>query len=299
MKRLIALLLLLCLSLLLGCMRGATELTDGMGNGVVPEILSEEIAKDEGVQVNAIAALLIELGEHQPLYNKNADLPLPPASLVKLMPVYLLFKEIEAGSVDLESIVTISEFSTSTIGSQAGLPTGAKLTIDALLYCILLPSGGEATIALAEHLYGSEEAMVAKMNQTAAELGLTKTVFYDCSGVNYRQTTTANDLALFATQLLEEFPRILNYTAKRVHTINYTLDGVPHKLGCVSTNNLLGNTNGVLGLKTGTASVMHNVIVYQERGDKKLMAILLGSPDNTARWNSAANLLSFGFDQLP
>jgi D-alanyl-D-alanine carboxypeptidase (penicillin-binding protein 5/6) len=244
---------------------------------------------------DAAAAAVLDVDSGELLYDLRADSRIQPGSLTKLMPVYILFSELRENNVSLDDTVTVSVRAAGTRGTDAGLPDGATLSIRAAVYGILLPSGGDAAIALSEFLCGSEEAMVDRMNDTASDLGMDSTRFADCTGLSYEQLTTSRDMAVFVTALLGEYPEILDYTRDASKTVTYELDGETIELTLYNTNLLIGSVDGVCGLKTGTVGELHNVIIVAERAEKRRAVIVLGALDESARWQVARRLTEYGF----
>ncbi|MDR1217023.1 MAG: serine hydrolase [Oscillospiraceae bacterium] len=256
---------------------------------------SEDTSSSDAPEPDAASAAVLDAGSGELLYELRADSRIQPGSLTKLMPVYILFSEVEAGSASLDDTVTVSARAAGTRGSAAGLPEGAALSVRAAVYGILLPSGGDAAIALSEFLCGSEEAMVDRMNDTASGLGMGGTRFADCTGLSYEQLTTSRDMAIFVTALLGEYPEILDYTKDVSKTVTYELGGETKELELYNTNRLLGSVDGVCGLKTGTVGDIHNVIIVAERAEKRRAVVVLGALDEIARWQAARQLTEYGF----
>jgi D-alanyl-D-alanine carboxypeptidase (penicillin-binding protein 5/6) len=257
--------------------------------------LTDETPADGEPKPDAASAAVLDADSGELLYELRADSGIQPGSLTKLMPVYILFSEVEEGSVSLDDTAAVSGSAAGTRGSAAGLPEGAALSVRALVYGILLPSGGDAAIALSEFLCGSEEAMVDRMNDTASELGMSGTRFADCTGLSYEQLTSSRDMSVFVTALLGEYPEILDYTRDASKTVTYEIGGETKELELYNTNRLIGVVEGVCGLKTGTVGDIHNVIIVAERAEKRRAVIVLGALDESARWQAARQLTEYGF----
>ncbi len=243
-----------------------------------PDQIAAMTALEHGPQVTASAAFVTDVDSGQTLYALHAQDPLPPASTAKLVTALVVLQR-----ASLDSVVTVSPTAAATEGSRMGLYPGETLTVHELLYGLLLPSGNDAAVALAEHVAGSESAFVELMNETAAGLGMAQTHFATADGQDVAgQVTTAADLALAAKAALQN-PTF----AQLVATSSATVPG--HVLA--STNELLGAYPGVDGVKTGTSDAAGECLVISvNRGGHRLLVVLLGSSD---RYTDARALLDF------
>ena len=245
----------------------------------------------------ASAYALVDMNSGETLYVYGQDQKLKLGSLTKLMPIYICFQEIENGGVSLDDTVTVSSNAAEKSGSVIGFGEGAEITLESLIFCSLIPSGNDAVTAISEFVCGDESEMLERMNQTAAELGMHDTRYTDCAGINsFDNRSTTGDLTILVCEMLRRFPQITEYTKIEEKTVNYSLDGEDYTVDLRSTNRLLGAMAGVYGLKTGTAQDAHNAIVLMRQGRRNLMAIVLDSPDDSARWSSARSLLEYGMD---
>jgi D-alanyl-D-alanine carboxypeptidase (penicillin-binding protein 5/6) len=228
--------------------------------------------------VTANSALLVDLDSGQTLFARHPDDPLPPASTAKLMTALIVLQQ-----ANLDDVVTISQVAAETSGSRMGLTAGETLTVRELLYGLLLPSGNDAAVALAEHVAGSQAAFVALMNDQAARLGLTATHFTGPHGMDAEgQTTSAADLLAVARAALE-YPVFAQIVATPAAEIG--------GMALANTNELLGKYPGVDGIKTGTSDAGGECLVASAtRRDHRLLAIVLGSQD---RYADARTLLDF------
>jgi D-alanyl-D-alanine carboxypeptidase (penicillin-binding protein 5/6) len=259
---------------------GPPVMTDG---GYPPLRLGQdEIAKLNAMKqpptVTAKSALLVDLDSGQTLFALRPDDPLPPASTAKLMTALIVLQQ-----ADLDDVVTISQAAAETSGSRMGLTAGETLTVRELLYGLLLPSGNDAAVALAEHLAGSQAAFVALMNDQAARLGLTATYFTGPHGMDADgQTTSAADL-LAITRVALAYPLFVEIVA----TPEAEIGG----MRLTNTNELLGNYPGADGVKTGTSDAGGECLVASTtRQDHRLLAIVLGSQ---ARYTDVRALFDF------
>ena len=161
-------------------------------------------AKAAEPEIQTPHACVMEVSTGEILYEKNADERLHPASVTKVMTVLLIFEALDEGKLKLDEEVTTSAHAKSMGGSQVFLEVGEKQTVETLLKCIIIASGNDAAVAMAEHIAGSEEAFVELMNQRAAELGMEQTHFMDCCGLTESKEhyTSARDVALVSRELL-------------------------------------------------------------------------------------------------
>ncbi len=223
--------------------------------------------------IYAKGAYSMDLTSNTILYTKNEHDKLPIASLTKLMTAYIILEE-----EDLDSIVTISSNAANTEGSQVWLGTGEQITVESLLYGLLIPSGNDCAVALAEFNAGSEENFVKKMNQKAKQLGLNETSFTSASGLDDAGYSSTGDLAYLSMYLLKNnFIRQITSLSSATITGAY---GYPtHNL--TSTNELLGSYLNVRGLKTGkTAGAGECLITVAENHQgHEILTVILGSQD--------------------
>lgn len=159
-------------------------------------------------------ACLMELSTGELLYEKAADERLHPASVTKIMTILLIFESIADGKLSLDQEVVTSAHARSMGGSQVFLEEGERQTVETLLKCIIIASGNDAAVAMAEQISGSEEEFVGQMNARAAELGMTNTHFVDCCGLTDAKEhyTSARDVALMSRELLKRFPQVVEYS---------------------------------------------------------------------------------------
>jgi D-alanyl-D-alanine carboxypeptidase len=235
-------------------------------------------------------ALVIDSQTGLVIYAEDADAPWHPASLTKLMTAYISFSAIRDGKLSLEDNITCSQHALEQPPSKIGLPVGAEMSVDLALKALIVKSANDVAIMLAEKVAGSEPAFVEMMNQTAQRLGMTQTRFFNANGLpNPEQVTTARDMALLAQALIKEFPQ---------HAYLYSLPAF--KIGnrfMRSHNSLLRTFEGADGMKTGFICASgYNVVASARRGERQIVAVVLGERSNTARTIRAASLIQHGFD---
>ena len=242
-------------------------------------------------QLTAKSAALYD-ASGQMLYEMNAEEPLQPASVTKIMTLLLAMEALDRGEVQLDTMVTGSAHAASMGGTQIWLKEGEQLPFDEMLKAIAVGSANDCAVAVAEHLCGSEEAFVQKMNERAKELGCTSTTFVNANGLDadgQKTLTSARDLALISAELLRH-PKILDYTTIWMDTIR---NG---EFSLANTNKMLRSYNGLVGLKTGYISEAGFCIsAVAERDGMTLIATVMGAPTKEDRTADATALLDYGF----
>ena len=241
--------------------------------------------------VDAGAAVLMEKETGTVLYEQEAHDKLEPASVTKVMTLLLVMEAVDSGALSKEDVVTVSARAASMGGSQVYLKEGEQMTVDDLLKAVAVASGNDAAVALAEHVAGSEEAFVARMNQKAAELGMADTCFVNCTGLPAAgHLTSAYDIALMSRELILRHPQVREYTTIWMDTIR---DG---QFQLANTNRLVRFYEGCTGLKTGfTTSALYCLSATAEREGMELIAVVLGAPTSAQRFTAAQDLLTYGF----
>jgi D-alanyl-D-alanine carboxypeptidase len=234
-------------------------------------------------------ALLFDSTDGRVLYAEDQDHQWHPASLTKIMTALLVFEAIRDGKLTLETKIGCSELANSQPPSKVGLAVGAEMTVETALQALILKSANDVAVMLAEAVAGSQEAFVAKMNATAARLGMTRTVFANANGLpDPAQVTTARDLARLTIAVLRDYP---NYASM--------WSAVEMRIGkrrLRSHNGLLMNYDGADGIKTGfICDSGFNVVASATRDGRKLVAVVLGEVTGRERSTRAANLLEHGF----
>ena len=227
------------------------------------------------------------------LYEFNADEPLPPASVTKIMTLLLVMEAVDEGRLGWEDMVQTSEHAASMGGSQVFLEPGEEMPVWEMVKCVVVSSANDAAVALAEKVAGSEEAFVERMNERAAELGMTNTVFKNTNGLDDTvegHVTTARDIAVMSRELITKHPKILEYSSIWMDTIR---NGA---FGLTNTNRLVRFYRGANGLKTGsTSKAKFCISATALRDGMQLIAVVMASPTRDARNESAKKLLDYGF----
>lgn len=239
--------------------------------------------------LNVKAYVLMDGANGQVLSEKNANDKLPPASLTKMMTLYVVSHALKSGKLTLDTPVNISERAWRTGGSRMFVKIGTKVSVQDLLQGIIVASGNDACVALAEHIAGTEEAFAEVMNQTAAALGMKNSHYVDSTGLpNPKHYSTAYDQALLARALINEFPTYYPWYKQKWFTYN----GIKQP----NRNRLLWRDETVDGLKTGhTDEAGFCLVASAKRNDTRLIAAVMGSKSEDTRANDTEALLNFGF----
>ena len=241
-------------------------------------------------ELPAPSAVLMEASTGKVLFEKNAHEQRACASVTKVMTLLLVMEALDAGTIQLTDIVAASDHAASMGGSDIWLEPGEEMSVDDLLKATVIMSANDAAVALAEHVSGSEDAFVEKMNERAAELGMTETVFLNCCGLDEDgHVTTAYDVALMSRALIQH-EEIFRYSQTWMDELR------GGKTQLVNTNKLLKSYSGITGLKTGTTSKAGSCMAATaERDGMSLVSVVLGCSTTEERFSSAAALLDYGF----
>jgi D-alanyl-D-alanine carboxypeptidase (penicillin-binding protein 5/6) len=248
-------------------------------------------------EIAARSYLLVDVTANQVLASRDADTPVEPASLTKLMTQYLVFDALRAKKIDLQQTLPVSERAWKMPGSRMFIDPKMKVPVDDLIKGMIVQSGNDATMALAEGVGGTAERFVQLMNQQAKALGMSKTGYKNPEGLTEAgHTTTARDLSILSTRLMQEFPQYLHYYSIK----KYRYEGTPTS-NDTNRNLLLFRDPTVDGLKTGhTDAAGYCLIATAKRdfpnvGSRRLLAIVLGASSENARANEAQKLLNWGY----
>ncbi|KJV05437.1 D-alanyl-D-alanine carboxypeptidase family protein [Methylocucumis oryzae] len=258
---------------------------------VVPTARAEEadLAIPTAPSVDASAYILQDFHTGKILAENNADAKLAPASLTKIMTVYVVFKEIHSGHLRLDDVATISQKAWQTSGSRMFVELNEQVKIEDLLKGVIIQSGNDASVALAEHVAGNEGTFAEMMNQHAAKLGMVNTHFANSDGLpNENHYTTARDLALLTSALIREFPEYYRWFSQKEFTYN--------KITQQNRNKLLSRDESVDGVKTGfTDDAGYCLVASALRENMRLISVVLGAKNANARANENQSLLNYGF----
>ena len=247
------------------------------------------IAIPSAPQVDARSYILVDYQTNQVLAAKEATARMEPASLTKLMTAYIVFRELAAGKLKLEDMVTVSEHAWRSEGSRTFIELGKPVSVQDLILGMIVQSGNDATIALAERIAGTEDTFVQLMNSTAKQLNMLGTNFENSSGLPSPQHyTTARDMSLLANAMIRDFPQYYKYYSIR----EFEHNGIKQQ----NRNGLLEKDPSVDGLKTGhTDSAGFCLVTSAHRDGMRLVSVVLGSTSMKGRENASASLLGYGF----
>ena len=259
---------------------------------------AEETAELSGVVSPSYVLMEPETGTV--ICGKEKDTRRSPASVTKIMTLLLIFDSLEKGSLSLEDTVTTSVYAKSMGGSQVYLEEGEIQSVETLIKCIVIASGNDASVAMAEHIAGSEQEFVKMMNDRAAGLGMKNTHFEDCCGLTDSDGhyTTAYDIALMSRELILKYPEVLEYSSVWMENITHVTRQGSKEFGLTNTNKLIRSYDGCRGLKTGsTSKAKFCLSAVAERDGLSLIAVVMAAPDSRTRQKDASALLDYGFSR--
>lgn len=261
---------------------------------------TEEMASegDPDLGLSSPSVLLMEESTGTIIYERNADEQRSPASITKIMTLILIFDEMEKGNLKPEDEVVTSAYAKSMGGSQVFLEEGEKQTVETMIKCIVISSGNDASVAMAEHIAGTESEFVRRMNERAKELGMKDTNFEDCCGLtdSANHYTSAHDVAVMSRELILRYPQILEYSSIWMEDITHVTARETKNFTLTNTNKLIRGYDGCIGLKTGSTQVAkYCVSAVAKRSEITLIAVVMGAPDYKVRFSDAAALLNYGF----
>ncbi len=233
--------------------------------------------------------LLVDFASGKVLAEKNADVQIEPASITKMMTAYVVYKEMEENRLSMEDMVDISEKAWRMGGSRMYLEVNTRVSVYDLLKGLIIQSGNDASVALAEHIAGTENAFVQLMNQYAAELGMSNTNFMNSTGWPDKQhLTTARDIATLAAAIIRDFPEHYSWYAEKEFTYN--------DIKQYNRNKLLWRDGTVDGIKTGhTDSAGYCLVSSAVRSDMRVISVVLGTGSKKARASVSQAILNYGF----
>ena len=240
-------------------------------------------------RINASSYLVMEFHSGRMLVEENADKRVEPASLTKIMTIYIAAKELVAGHIHLIDKVHVSEKAWRMSGSRMFIEVNKEVTVEELLHGIIIQSGNDASVALAEHIAGDEDVFAQMMNQEARTLGMVNSHFVNSTGMPHADHySTAKDLTLLSRALIREHPEIYAF-----HSVKeFTYNGIKQ----VNRNSMLYRDQSVDGIKTGhTDTAGYCLVASAVRGDTRLISVVMGAEGENARINMTQALLSYGF----
>ena len=240
-------------------------------------------------ELDASSYFLIDFDSGRVLAEKNPDEPVEPASITKLMTAYLVDKAIADGDVGLSDLVTISEKAWRMKGSKMFVEVGKKVSVEDLMKGLIIQSGNDASVALAEHVAGSESAFAGYMNHQAKLLGMDNTYFINSTGwPDENHISSARDIATLTRAIIDEFPDSYQLYKEREYTFN--------DIRQFNRNRLLWRDESVDGVKTGhTEAAGYCLVASAEREDMRLISVVLGASSDKSRTQASQSLLNYGF----
>ena len=255
------------------------------------------LATAEVIDTKAREAILIDPSTGTVILNKNADEQMPPASMSKLMTAYLLFESINDGRVSLDDKFRVSENAWRKGGAASGsstmfLPPKSEVRVEDLIRGIIVQSGNDACIVVAESLAGSEEAFARRMTDKAQELGMTGSNFMNATGWPHPEhRTTARDLATLSTRIIQDFPELFSFYSER----EFTYNGIRQS----NRNPLIYGYAGADGMKTGhTSEAGYGLTGTAKQGDRRLIVVVNGLKSSKDRASESARILDWGFREF-
>lgn len=243
------------------------------------------------IETAAKQAFLIDATTQAVLLNKDGDVQMHPSSMTKMMTIYILFSRMKEGRVKLDSKFAVSERAWRMQGSKTFVALGSEISVEDLIHGIVIQSGNDACIVVAEGISGSEEAFVQEMNDTAQKIGMTGTHFINAHGMpDDTHMTTARDLAILAQHIISDFPEYYHYFSQPEYTYN--------NIRQYNRNRLLG-TLGVDGLKTGhTEAGGYGIVLSALQGERRLILVVNGMKSEKERAEEGDKLLRWGFREF-
>ena len=248
--------------------------------------------------VQAPSALLMEAGTGTVIYEKDPDTRRSPASITKIMTLILIFDALENGTLKMDDLVTTSAYAKSMGGSQVFLEEGETQDVETMIKCIVIASGNDASVAMAEHIGGSEQEFVRQMNERAAGLGMENTHFVDCCGLTESTDhyTTVRDIAIMSRELITKYPKILEYSSIWMENITHETKKGTSEFGLTNTNKLVRQYEYATGLKTGsTGEAKFCVSATGKKDDVELIAVVMAADTSKERFADAVKMMNYGF----
>ena len=249
------------------------------------------VSADEVFKSKAVYLIDFETGT--PIYSKDEEKHLPIASMCKIMTLLLCFEELDNNTISFDDIISVSENASSMGGSQIFLEKNASYKVSDLIKGIVVASANDACVAMAEHISGSEELFVKKMNEKSSQLGMCNTVFTNCTGLpKPGQYSCAKDVSKMFRELLN-YKSYFNFSKIWTDTISHPNDRVTE---ITNTNKLIKFYGGCDGGKTGyTAEAGHCICSSAIRDNLRLISVVIGAPDSKSRFKECSDMFNFGF----
>lgn len=252
---------------------------------------------NQSIDLESPSCILIEAQTGEVLYEKNSDEAMAPASVTKIMTLLLTFEAIDKGQISMDDIVTVSEHAASMGGSQCFFETGEEQTVEDMIKCIIIASGNDAAVAMAEKIAGSEEAFVNMMNEKARKLGMKNACFKNACGLDVEgHKMSARDIALMSRELITRYPTIFDYSGIWMDSIIHKTRRGESQFDLVNTNKFLNMYTGATGLKTGYTNIAkYCMSATASRDGIQLIAVIMGADTKDIRNDNACKLLDYGY----
>ena len=256
-------------------------------------------AKEGGLSltIDAKAAVIMEASSGEIIFNQNGNVRRAPASVTKVMTMLLIYEALAQNRISWDDIVTTSEHAASMGGSQIYLEPGEQQSVRDLVKAVVIASANDAAVALAEFISGSEESFVDLMNKKARALGMENTSFRNACGLDAEgHFTTAEDIAKMSRELITKYPEVQEFATIWMDTIVHKTHRGEEEFGLTNTNKLVKWYTGTTGLKTGsTSEALYCLAATANRGEMELIAVVLGAPNPTTRFQEAMKMLDYGY----
>ncbi len=249
-------------------------------------------------KISAKSYVLMEASSGKIIKSQNETQKLSPASITKIMTLILIFDEIHSGKLKLSDVATTSAYAKSMGGSQVFLEEGEQQTVETLIKCIIIASGNDASVTMAEHISGSEEQFVKRMNKRAKKLKMNDTNFKDCCGLtdSDEHYTSAKDVAIMSRELITKYPEIFKYSTIWMEPFTHKTDKGEKEFMLSNTNKLLKTNKYVKGLKTGsTSKAKYCVSTVATKDNVTMIAVIMAASDYKTRFQIAEQLIKYGF----
>lgn len=262
-------------------------------------ILRQQTGESAQVDIKSPSAILIEAESGQVLFEKNSDIAMAPASVTKIMTLLLAFEALDKGDFSLEDKVVVSKHAASMGGSQCFFEDGEEQTVEDMIKCIIIASGNDAAVAMAEKIAGSEQAFVDMMNDKAKKIGMKNASFKNACGLDVEgHKMSARDISIMSRELIVKHPEIFDYSTIWMDSIIHKTARGESRFDLVNTNKFLNMYTGATGLKTGyTSTAKYCMSATAERDGIQLIAVIMGGETKDIRNGDACQLLDYGYSK--
>jgi len=249
------------------------------------------------LSIDAPSAIIMEASSGEVIFEQNGSERRAPASVTKVMTMLLVYEALDQNRITLGDIVTTSENAAGMGGSQVYLEVGEKQTVEDLLKSVVIASGNDAAVALAEFISGSEESFVDLMNKKAEQLGMKDTSFKNPCGLDAQgHFSTAHDIALMSRELINKYPQVKDVATIWMDTIIHKTARGEEEFGLTNTNKMVKWYDGTTGLKTGsTGEALYCLSATATRGDMELITVVLGADNSSIRFQESMKMMDYGF----